>query len=269
MKISGVRITTMMKGDNMLTQPTIEKLNTMKLTAMARAFQSQMQTPDMAQLTFEERFGLIVDYQITDLENRRMQNRLKLAKLRQSASIEDLDFRGDRNLDRSTIMSLAQNQWVNNHHNIIVTGPTGAGKSYLACALAQKACRDGHTVLYQRVSRLLQDILVARHDGRYRKLMNQVVKCEVLVLDDLLISPLSRDEQKELLEIVEDRYDRKATIVTSQLAVKSWHAAMQDPTLADAILDRLVHNAYKVDIKGENMRRKRTTLDQKTKTVTE
>ena len=134
-----------------------------------------------------------------------------------------------------------------NHHNILVTGPTGAGKSYLACALAQKACRDGHTVLYQRVPRLLQDIPVARHDGRYHKLMNQVVKCEVLMLDDLLISPLSRKEQKELLEIVENRYDRKATIVTSQLCVKSWHAAMQDPTLAkvltDAILDRLVHNA--------------------------
>jgi DNA replication protein DnaC len=253
----------------MLTQPTIEKLNTMKLTAMARAFQTQMQFPDMAQLSFEERFGLIVDYQMTDLENRRMQNRLKTAKLRLSASIEDLDFRGDRNLDRSTIMSLAQNQWVKNHHNILITGPTGAGKSYLACALAQKACRDGHTVTYQRVSRLLQDISVARHDGRYHKLMNQVVKCEVLVLDDLLISPLSREEQKELLEIVEDRYDRKATIVTSQLAVKSWHAAMQDPTLADAILDRLVHNAYKVELQGDTMRRKRTTLDRKTKTVTE
>jgi len=253
----------------MLTQPTIEKLHSMKLTAMAKAFADQMQCPDMAHLSFEERFGLIVDYQITDLENRRMQSRLKTAKLRQSASIEDLDFRSGRNMDRSMIMSLAQNQWVKNHRNILVTGPTGAGKSYLACALAQKACRDGHTVLYQRLPRLLQDISVARHDGRYHKLMNQTVKCELLVLDDLLISPLSREEQKELLEIVEDRYDRKATIVTSQLPVKAWHAAMQDPTLADAILDRLVHNAYKVELEGESMRRKRTTLDQKTDTVTE
>lgn len=259
----------MTKGPNMLTQPTIEKLNAMKLTAMAKAFETQIQCPDMAQLSFEERFGLIVDYQMTALENRRMQNRLKTAKLRLSATIEDLDFRNDRNLDRSTIMSLAQNQWVRNHHNILVTGPTGSGKSYLACALAQKACRDGHTVLYQRVPRLLQDILVARHDGRYHKIMNQVVKCEVLVLDDLLISPLSREEQKELLEIVEDRYDRKATIVTSQLAVKSWHASMQDPTLADAILDRLVHNGYKVEISGANMRKKKTALDPKNKTVTD
>ena len=253
----------------MLIQPTIEKLNSMKLTAMAKAFADQMQCPDMTQLTFEERFGLIVDYQITDLENRRMQNRLRTAKLRQSASIEDLDFRQGRGMDRSTVMSLAGNQWVKSHHNILVTGPTGAGKSYLACALAQKACRDGHTVLYQRLPRLLQDISVARHDGRYHKIMNQVVKCEVLVLDDLLISPLSREEQKELLEIVEDRYDRKATVVTSQLQIKAWHDSMQDPTLADAILDRLVHNAYKVELKGESMRRKRTTLDQKTEPVTE
>jgi len=253
----------------MLTQPTIEKLHTMKLSAMAKAFADQMQCPDMAKLSFEERFGLIVDYQITNLENRRMQSRLKTAKLRQSASIEDLDFKQGRGMDRSTVMSLAGNQWVKSHHNILVTGPTGAGKSYLACALAQKACRDGHTVLYQRLPRLLQDISVARHDGRYRKIMSQVVKYEVLVLDDLLISPLSREEQKELLEIVEDRYDRKATIVTSQLPVKAWHAAMQDPTLADAILDRLVHNAYKIELEGDSMRRKRTILDRKNEPVTE
>jgi DNA replication protein DnaC len=258
----------MTKGNNMLTQPTIEKLNSMRLTAMARAFADQLQCPDMAHLSFEERFGLIVDYQMTDQENRRMQNRLKNAKLRLSASIEDLDFKQGRNMDRSTIMSLAGNQWVKSHHNILVTGPTGAGKSYLACALAQKACRDGHTVLYQRMPRLLQDIGVSRHDGRYGKLMNQLISCEVLVLDDLLISPLSREEQKDFLEIVEERYDRKATIVTSQLPVKAWHAAMQDPTLADAILDRLVHNAYKVALEGDSMRRKRSTLDQKTEPVT-
>lgn len=236
---------------------------------MARAFAEQMQRPDMASLSFEERFGLIVDYQMTDLDNRRMLNRLRSAKLRLSAVIEDLDFRQGRGMDRSTIMSLAQNQWVKSHNNILVTGPTGAGKSYLACALSQKACRDGHSVLYQRVPRLLHDIAVSRHDGRYHKLMAPVIKCEVLILDDLLISPLTRDEQRELLEIVEERYDRKATVVTSQLPVKAWHDAMQDPTLADAILDRLVHNAYKLELKGESMRRKRSTLDQKTEPVTE
>jgi DNA replication protein DnaC len=253
----------------MLTQPTIEKLNFMKLTAMARAFADQMQCPDITQLSFEERFGLIVDYQMTDLENRRMQNRLKNAKLRMSASLEDLDFRQGRGLDRSTVMSLALNQWVKSHHNILVTGPTGAGKSYLACALAQKACRDGHTTLYQRVPRLLHDIAVSRLDGRYNKIIAPIGKCEVLILDDLLISPLIRNEQRELLEIVEERYDRKATIVTSQLPIKAWHNAMEDPTLADAILDRLVHNAYKLELKGESMRRKQSKLDLKTETVSE
>jgi DNA replication protein DnaC len=250
----------------MLTQPTIEKLNSMKLTAMAKAFADQMQCPDITQLPFEERFGLIVDHQMMDLENRRMQNRLKKAKLRPPASLEDLDFKQGRGLDRSTIMSLALNQWVKSHHNILVTGPTGAG--YLACALAQKACRDGYTTLYQRVPRLLQEIAVSRLDGRYAKLIAPISKCEVLILDDLLISPLTREEQRELLEIVEERYDRKATIVTSQLPVKAWHDAMQDPTLADAILDRLVHNAYKLELKGESMRRKRSMLDQKAETVT-
>jgi DNA replication protein DnaC len=252
----------------MLTQPTIEKLNSMKLTAMAKAFADQMQCPDITQLTFEERFGLIVDHQMTDLENRRMQNRLKKAKLRLPASLEDLDFKQGRGLDRSTVMSLALNQWVTSHHNILVTGPTGAGKSYLACALAQKACRDGYATLYQRVPRLLQEIAVSRLDGRYAKLIAPITKCEVLILDDLLISPLTREEQRELLEIVEERYDRKATIVTSQLPVKAWHDAMQDPTLADAILDRLVHNSYKLELKGESMRRKRSMLDQKAETVT-
>jgi DNA replication protein DnaC len=252
----------------MLTQPTIEKLNSMKLTAMAKAFADQMQCPDITQLTFEERFGLIVDHQMTDLENRRMQSRLKKAKLRLPASLEDLDFKQGRGLDRSTVMSLALNQWVTSHHNILVTGPTGAGKSYLACALAQKACRDGYATLYQRVPRLLQEIAVSRLDGRYARLIAPITKCEVLILDDLLISPLTREEQRELLEIVEERYDRKATIVTSQLPVKAWHDAMQDPTLADAILDRLVHNSYKLELKGESMRRKRSILDQKAETVT-
>lgn len=245
----------------MLIQPTIEKLNAMGLAAMAQAFADQLNCPDMAALSFEERFGLIVDFQMTANDNRRMRNRLKSARLRLSASIEDLDFRADRNLDRAVIMSLAQNQWVKRHHNILITGPTGAGKSYLACALAQKACRDGHTTLYHRVAKLLQDIALARLDGRYPKLVAALVKCEVLILDDLLITPLTRDDQKELLEIIEERYDRAATIITSQLPVKAWHDAMQDKTVADAILDRLVHNAHKIDLQGrDSMRRQRSPL---------
>jgi DNA replication protein DnaC len=254
----------------MLNQPTIEKLTTMGLAAMARAFQEQMNCPDMTALSFEERFGLIVDSQATANDNRRMRNRLQSARLRLAASIEDLDFKSGRSLDRAVIMSLAQNQWVTRHHNILITGPTGAGKSYLACALAQKACRDGHTALYHRVPKLLQELALARLDGRYPKVMAALAKSEVLILDDLLISPLSQDDEKELLEIIEERYDRKATVVTSQLPIKAWHDAMQDKTLADAILDRLVHNAYKLDLKAaESMRRRKSTIDVKTEPVTE
>ncbi len=253
----------------MLTQPTIEKLNAMRLYAMAHAFQEQLANPTMAQLSFEERFGLIVDYQMTTLENTRMQSRLKAAKLRLSACIEDLEFRPDRGLDRSQIISLTGNQWVRSRQNILITGPTGAGKSYLACALAQKACRDGHITLYHRLPRLFQELAVAKHDGRYPKLMASLAKCEVLILDDLLIAPISRDDQRELLEIIEDRYGRKSTIVTSQLPVKSWHDAMEDPTMADAILDRLVHNAHKLEPEGDSMRKRHSTLDRKTKPVTQ
>jgi DNA replication protein DnaC len=253
----------------MLTQPTLEKLQAMKLGAMADAFTAQLHCPDMARLSFEERFGLIVDSQMTAIDNRRLTTMLKTARLRLAAAIEDLNYRADRNLDRATVMSLAQNHWVRNHLNILVTGPTGAGKSYLACALAQKACRDGFTTLYQRVPRLLQDLAVARHDGRYHHLMATLTKCEVLVLDDFLITALGSADQRELLEIVEDRYDRKATIVTSQLPIKSWHDAMQDKTLADAILDRLVHNAYKLELEGDSMRRRKSPLDPKTEPVSQ
>ena len=252
----------------MLTQPTIDKLNAMRLYAMAHAFQEQAANPNVAQLSFEERFGLIVDHQMTMQENTRMQSRLKAAKLRFPACIEDLDFRPDREIDRSQVMSLTGNQWVRGKQNILITGPTGAGKSYLACALAQKACRDGHTTFYQRTPRLFHELAVARHDGRYLKLMSSLGKCEVLILDDFLLSSISRDEQRELFEIIEDRYGRRSTIVTSQLPIKSWHDAMQDPTMADAILDRLVHNGHKIELKGDSMRKRQSSLDRKTEAVT-
>ena len=253
----------------MLTQPTIDKLNAMRLYAMAHAFQEQAANPNMAQLSFEERFGLIVDHQMTVLENTRMQSRLKAAKLRLSACIEDLDFRPDREIDRSQVMALASNHWVRGKQNILITGPTGAGKSYLACALAQKACRDGHTTFYQRTPRLFHELAVARHDGRYLKLMSSLGKCEVLILDDFLLSSISREEQREVLEVIEDRYGRRSTIVTSQLPIKAWHDAMQDPTMADAILDRLVHNGHKIELKGDSMRKRQSSLDRKTEAVTQ
>ncbi|MFZ4778926.1 MAG: IS21-like element helper ATPase IstB [Terrimicrobiaceae bacterium] len=253
----------------MLTQPTIDKLNAMRLYAMAQAFQEQVVNPNMAQLSFQERFGLIVDHQMTVLENTRMQSRLKAAKLRLPACIEDLDFRPDRGMDRSQVMSLTGNQWVRGKQNILITGPTGAGKSYMACALAQKACRDGHITFYQRTPRLFHELAVARHDGRYLKLLSSLGKCEVLILDDFLLSAISRDEQKELLEIIEDRYGRRSTIVTSQLPIKAWHDAMQDPTMADAILDRLVHNGHKIELAGDSMRKRQSSLDRKTESVTQ
>ena len=241
----------------------------MRLYAMAQAFQEQAANPNMAQLSFEERFGLIVDHQMTVLENTRMQSRLKAAKLRFPACIEDLDFRPDREMDRSQIMSLTSNQWVRGKQNILITGPTGAGKSYLACALAQQACRDGHTTFYQRTPRLFHELALARHDGRYLKLMSSLGKCEVLILDDFLLSSISREEQRELLEVIEDRYGRRSTIVTSQLPIKAWHDAMQDPTMADAILDRLVHNGHKIELKGDSMRKRQSSLDRKTEPVTQ
>jgi len=183
--------------------------------------------------------------------------------------LTDLDCKQGRGLDRAAVMPLALNLWVKQHHNILVAGPTGAGKSCLAGALAQKACRDGHSTLCQRPPRMLHKIALARLDGRYAKVFAPLGKCEVLILDDLLINPMSKEEQREILKIVEELHERKPAIVTIQLPLKAWHAAMQNPTLAGAILDRLVHNAHKLELKGESMRRKRSMLDQITESGTD
>jgi DNA replication protein DnaC len=239
----------------MLTHPTLDKIERLRLAGMAKALSEQMQNHEIGSLTFEERLGLLIDRELTERENRRLTTRLRVARLRHQASIEDLDFRGTRGMDKSLVMSLSANQWINDHQNLLITGPTGVGKSYLACALGHKACRDGHMVLYQRLPRILHDLAIARHDGRYKKLMAALLRTDLLILDDFGIVPVTQEGLRDMLEILEDRYDRRSTLVTSQVPVKRWHEALADPTMADAILDRLVHNAHKIELKGESMRK--------------
>lgn len=244
----------------MLPHPITEHLRELKLTGMLRAWQEQQQLPDTDRLTFEERFGLLVDREVTERANRRLQNHLKRAKLRFDAALEDVDYTAPRGLDPALFLSLASCQWVREHHNCILTGPTGSGKSYLACALAQKACREGFTALYLRVPRLFQELALARAEGRYPKLLAAYAKLHVLILDDWAMARLTDEQRRDLFEVIEDRYDRRSTILTSQVPVKQWYEAMGDPTLADAILDRLVHNAYVITLKGESLRKTRKHL---------
>jgi DNA replication protein DnaC len=246
----------------MLMHPTLDKIEQLRLFGMAKALREQFQNQAATTLSFEERLGLLIDREMSERENKRLATRLRTAKLRVSAAIEDIDYRQPRGLDKSLVLSLASNQWITEHHNLLIVGPTGVGKSYLACALSHKACRDGHVVLYQRLPRLLEELALSHHDGRYRKLMKSLLKADLLILDDFGLAPLTTDQQRDLLEIIDDRYDRRSTLVTSQLPVKHWHDILADPTLADAILDRLVHNAYKIELKGESMRKSKSKINQ-------
>jgi DNA replication protein DnaC len=211
-------------------------------------------------LTFEERLGLIVDREMTDRSSRQTAARLHKARLRQDAAYEDIDFAGSRGMDRPLILSLCQDEWIRRHNNCLITGPTGVGKSYLACALGNKACRDGRSVLYVRAGRLFGELGIARADGSYGKRLNAIARIDLLVIDDWGISGLGVDQARDFLEILEDRYDRRSTLVVSQVPIDNWHALMPDATVADAALDRLVHNAYKINLKGDSMRKKRTNL---------
>ena len=244
----------------MLTHPTMEKLNHLKLTGMVKALTEQKQMAEVDSLSFEERLGLLVDREATERENRKLATRLKKAKLRQSASVEDIDFRRSRGMDKALILSLAACAWIAKGVNILICGPTGVGKSYLACALAHKACLEGYTALYLRLPRLFEELRLAKADGRYGKLMLSYAKTDLLVLDDWGLTPMTDPQRRDLLELMEDRYGLKSTIITSQLPVTSWHDAIGDPTMADAILDRIVHNAHKIEMKGESMRKSQRTL---------
>jgi DNA replication protein DnaC len=246
----------------MLTHPTLEKLCALRLNGMLKALEEQTAMPDIEALSFEERLGLLVDRELTERDSRRLGTRLRRARLRQSACLEDLDYRAPRGLDKALMATLASCGWVNEHLNVLITGPTGVGKSYLACALAHKACREGYSALYQRLPRLLQDLSLARGDGRYGALLTSLAKMDVLVLDDWGLAKLTEEHRRDLLELLDDRHGLRSTLVTSQLPVEHWHESLGDPTLADAILDRLVHNAYKLNLKGESMRKKRSPLTQ-------
>jgi DNA replication protein DnaC len=242
----------------MLNQQTMEKLQALRLVGMAEAFRAQLQQADITDLSFEERFALLVDQQWNWKQNRALARRLANAKLRHRASVEDVDFRQPRGLDRALVRSLVQSSaWVGQHQNVFLIGPTGIGKSFLACALAEKACRDGYTALYTRASQLFRDLSLARADGSLRSRLARLAKMDVLVVDDWAMAPLSDIERRDFLEICEDRYQIRSTILTSQLPVAKWHAQIGDPTLADSILDRLVHNAHRVEMQGESMRKKR------------
>lgn len=246
----------------MLIHPTIDKLNSMRLTGMTKALRAQMENPEIHNLPFEDRLALIVDMECLERESRQLATRLKNAKLRQNAVLEDLDTRPGRGIDRALLGSLATCYWVKKHHNLLITGATGAGKTWLSCAISHTACRQGITAVYHRLPTLMQDLDLARHDGRYKKVMQSLAKAELIILDDLGLAPMSAEQLRDLLEIIDVRYQKGSTLITSQLPVASWHEALGDPTMADAILDRVVHNAYKIELGGiDSMRKLRSKID--------
>lgn len=246
----------------MLVHPTLDKLHALKLNGMAAALSDQLRMSNLDDLGFEERLGLLVDREMTERHNRKLRLRLKKARLRLNAAVEDIDFRHPRGLDKSVVLALASCRFVQEHHNVLITGPTGVGKSYLACALAQKTCREGYRALYYRLPRLLQELAVARADGRYGKILVHLLKHDLLVIDDWGLASLDDLGRRDLLEILEDRHGRRSTLVASQLPVAAWHDMIGDKTLADAILDRLVHTAYKIVLEGDSMRKTAKSLTQ-------
>ncbi len=239
----------------MLNQQTLEKMNAMKLAGMVDALKLQLGSAEHARLSFDERLGLLVDAEWTFREQRKLQKRLRTAKLRYPASLEDVDFKHPRALDRQQVLSLGNCAFIEQRHNLLISGPTGIGKSYLACAFVERACRRGHNAAYVRFPRLLQQLAVARGDGSYARILDRLARLDLLAIDDWLLAPLRDSERRDLVEVVEDRSERASTLIASQLPVKDWHASIGDPNLADSICDRLLHNAHRIELKGPSMRR--------------
>ena len=243
----------------MLTEPLYQALQAIGLRGMARQFAAQLESTELKALPFDDRFGLLIDAEQSERANCRYAQRLRWAKLGQSASLEDLDQRTPRGLDKAFVAQLATLAFVADKRNLLITGPTGVGKSYLACAIGQHACRHDYSVRYLRLPRLIEELIRADALKRKSALFKHLAKFRLLILDDFGLVPMVDTHQRDLLEIVDDRFDRTSTLITSQLPVEQWHVWLGDPTLADAILDRIVHNAYKLALKGDSMRRKLAT----------
>ncbi len=242
----------------MLSHHTATLLRALKLAGMATAYEEQLTQPPTQALSFEERFGLLVDRERSHRDNTRLQRLLKQARLKHTmACIENIDNRAGRGLDKGMITSLGSCDWIRQHHNLLITGPTGGGKTWIACALANQACRQGLAALYVRVPRLFEELQIAHADGSFGRRLAQLAKADVLLLDDFGLNKIGQAERNDLLEILDDRLDAKATIITSQLPVDQWHTYLNDPTLADAILDRIVHSSHRLELTGDSMRKKR------------
>lgn len=246
----------------MLNNQTIEGLRRLKLFGMANSYQQQLEQPAAFELSFDERLALLLEREETERDQKRQTRLLRMARLRQSsACIEDIDYRHPRGLERSRMASLITCDFIRGRQNLVLVGPTGTGKSWIACALGQAACRQGLSARYERVPRLLETLRLSKGDGSYAKKLQVLAKIELLILDDFGLKPLTQAEKHDLLELIEDRHGLRSTIVTSQLPIKAWHEYLGEPTVADALLDRLLNNAHRLELRGESLRRNSKTLD--------